>query len=289
MSLIDEALKRARLDAARQDAARQAGGAGAGGPRGGFASPWTHMEQSRGRRSDPRRIAAAAVVALSLLVGAAGIVLFVKSSFRSETAIAARRPPDRSAAPVLAAPRSAPGGPGEATAAATVPAPAAPAVLGERTTPERASAVAAPGDRESGRERESVGTQRRKAAAAASSPAPPVPANGAEDAAETPPAPSPPGAAAGTGAAAAAAPSHAGAVVRTMADGGSYVGEVKLADGGSVKLSGIVWSDVSPVAVINGKLVGPAQAVDQVTVDKIEPGRVTLRHQSGALFYLRLN
>ena len=74
-----------------------------------------------------------------------------------------------------------------------------------------------------------------------------------------------------------------------MADGGSYVGEVKLADGSSVKLSGIVWSDVSPVAVINGKLVGPGQAVDQVTVDKIEPGRVTLRHQSGALFYLRLN
>ena len=87
MSLIDEALKRARLDAARQDAARQAGGgAGAGGPRGGFASPWTHMEQSRGRRrSEARRIAAVAAMALSLLAGAAGSVLFFRSSSRSSS------------------------------------------------------------------------------------------------------------------------------------------------------------------------------------------------------------
>jgi hypothetical protein len=74
-----------------------------------------------------------------------------------------------------------------------------------------------------------------------------------------------------------------------MADGGTYVGEVRLAEGGTVKLSGIAWSDASPVAVINGKLLGPGQGVDQVTVDKIEPDRVTLRHRSGALFYLRLN
>ncbi|HXO43338.1 MAG TPA: hypothetical protein VN999_17945, partial [Thermoanaerobaculia bacterium] len=91
MSLIDEALKRARLDAARQDAARQAGAAGAGaaggagGHRGGFASPWTHMEQSRGRRSDRHRIAAVAVVALSLLIGAAGVVLFLRASSRSSS------------------------------------------------------------------------------------------------------------------------------------------------------------------------------------------------------------
>ena len=74
-----------------------------------------------------------------------------------------------------------------------------------------------------------------------------------------------------------------------MADGGTYVGEVKLADGSLVKLSGIAWSNASPVAMINGKLIGPGQGVDQVTVDKIERDRVTLRHRSGALFYLRLN
>jgi hypothetical protein len=43
------------------------------------------------------------------------------------------------------------------------------------------------------------------------------------------------------------------------------------------------------VAVINGKVLGPGQGVDAVTVDKIEPNRVTLRHRSGLLFYLRLN
>ncbi len=74
-----------------------------------------------------------------------------------------------------------------------------------------------------------------------------------------------------------------------MADGGTYVGEVKLADGSSVKLSGIAWSDASPAAVINGKVVGQGQGVDDVTVDRIEPDRVALRHRSGALFYLRLN
>jgi hypothetical protein len=73
-----------------------------------------------------------------------------------------------------------------------------------------------------------------------------------------------------------------------MADGGSYSGEVKLPDGSSIKLSGIAYSAASPVAVINGKVLGPGQGFDQVTVDKIEPGRVTMRHRSGALFYLKL-
>jgi hypothetical protein len=63
---------------------------------------------------------------------------------------------------------------------------------------------------------------------------------------------------------------------------------VKLPDGSSIKLSGIAYSAASPVAVINGKVLGPGQGFDQVTVDKIEPGRVTMRHRSGALFYLRL-
>ncbi|HLX08737.1 MAG TPA: hypothetical protein VKY89_12830, partial [Thermoanaerobaculia bacterium] len=87
----------------------------------------------------------------------------------------------------------------------------------------------------------------------------------------------------------ATAPGRGAATAPTMADGGTYVGEVKLADGSLVKLSGIAWSDASPVAVINGRVIGPGQGVDEVTVDKIEPGRVTLRHRSGALFYLRLN
>jgi hypothetical protein len=77
--------------------------------------------------------------------------------------------------------------------------------------------------------------------------------------------------------------------VKTVEDGGTYVGEVLLADGSAVKLSGIAYSDASPVAVINGKVLGPGQGVDDVTVDKIEPERVTLRHRTGILFYLRPN
>jgi hypothetical protein len=43
------------------------------------------------------------------------------------------------------------------------------------------------------------------------------------------------------------------------------------------------------VAVLNGKVLGPGQGLDQVTVDRIEPERVTLRLRSGIVFYLRLN
>ncbi len=89
---------------------------------------------------------------------------------------------------------------------------------------------------------------------------------------------------------AAAAPSSQGAgAARIAADGGTYVGEVKLPDGSAVKLSGIAFSDLSPVAVINGKVLGPGQGTEQITVDKIEADRVTLRARSGILFYLRLN
>jgi len=324
MSLIDEALKRARLDAARQDAARQAGAAGAGGaggPRGGFASPWTHMERSRGHRAGPRRVVVAAAVALSLLVGVVGSVLFLRSSSgtgataaATVAATAATARPDPAAA-VRPEPTSVPMAMERGTAAAPVtrenagsmpprqePAPAA--LAASPVSRGTAAFSASPGTFGSA---EAVPNRARPATSPAAAPSvPPAPTVvDDDDDAETPPTPSPvrSSAAAGTatvaGAAgtAAAAPTRPGpaasaaaaASIRTMADGGTYVGEVKLADGSPVKLSGIAWSDASPVAMINGKLVGPGQGVDQVTVDRIERDRVTLRHRSGALFYLRLN
>lgn len=80
MSLIDEALKRARLDAARQDAARQTL---AEAPRGsGFASPWAHMPETRRRHpasAGRRQTLLAAVAGASLLIGFAGIGFFLRS------------------------------------------------------------------------------------------------------------------------------------------------------------------------------------------------------------------
>jgi hypothetical protein len=127
-------------------------------------------------------------------------------------------------------------------------------------------------------------------------PTPTAPAAGGDAAAAQVPAPAAGSPANPTGARSALAPAGSGAAARpataaaaphTVEDGGTYFGEVRLADGSAVKLSGIAYSDASPVAVINGKVVGPGQVVDDVTVDKIEPDRVTLRHRTGILFYLR--
>jgi hypothetical protein len=178
---------------------------------------------------------------------------------------------ERGAAAAPATPENAGSAPGRREPAAATP--AAPAASPATSASAEASA-----------------TRALPATSPAATPAaPPSPVDDDDDA-ESPAAPAPAGTGAGT---ASAAPTRAAAApaaaVRTMADGGTYVGEVKLADGSLVKLSGIAWSDASPVAMINGKLVGPGQGVDQVTVDKIERDRVILRHRSGALFYLRLN
>jgi hypothetical protein len=68
-------------------------------------------------------------------------------------------------------------------------------------------------------------------------------------------------------------------------DGQTYVDEVPVPGGGSVKLNGIVFSSDQPIAVLDGRVMGPGEVVQGFTVLAIESGRVKLQGH-GATVYL---
>ncbi|HKI01469.1 MAG TPA: hypothetical protein VKK31_05775 [Thermoanaerobaculia bacterium] len=70
-----------------------------------------------------------------------------------------------------------------------------------------------------------------------------------------------------------------------LVDGQVYTGEVPVPGGGSVKLNGIAFSQDRPIAVIAGRVMGPGEVIEGFTVVSIEPGRVTLQGH-GATVYL---
>jgi hypothetical protein len=69
-----------------------------------------------------------------------------------------------------------------------------------------------------------------------------------------------------------------------LADGRKYTGEILLGDNQKITLDGIVYSDENPVALINGMVIAPGQAVDGMTVAKIEPDRVVLEGRGVTVF-----
>lgn len=69
--------------------------------------------------------------------------------------------------------------------------------------------------------------------------------------------------------------------------GKAYPGEVALSDGRKLALDGIVYSETSPVAMINGRVLGVGGTVGEFAVAKIEADRVELRGQ-GIAFTLVL-
>jgi len=71
-----------------------------------------------------------------------------------------------------------------------------------------------------------------------------------------------------------------------LADGRNYTGEIVLGDDQKITLDGIVYSDENPVALINGMVITPGQAVDGMTVAKIEPDRVLLEGRGVTVFLL---
>ena len=71
-----------------------------------------------------------------------------------------------------------------------------------------------------------------------------------------------------------------------LADGRNYTGEILLGDDQKITLDGIVYSDANPVALINGMVIAPGQAVDGMTVAKIEPDRVVLEGRGVTVFLL---
>ena len=221
MSLIDEALKRAREEAALQEAAKRSG-----------ASRWapSHIP---GRRASAWKAPAALAAVFLAGCGAAWIIL-------------GRR--ERPAPPAAASPSIA------------VPAPSG-----------------APPARSAEPPRVAPGTE------------PPKPERPARSSPSSRP-PVPRAAAADRAAAEAPKESPAGAAARPAEPPPSrttFVRTATLAGGETIELGGIVYSDASPVAILNGKVVGPGAVVGSYTVVRILEERVDLEG-NGAAFSILL-
>jgi hypothetical protein len=81
------------------------------------------------------------------------------------------------------------------------------------------------------------------------------------------------------------APTAPSADAGGLVEGTTYAGEVPVPGGGSVKLNGIVFSPDHPIAVLDGRVMGPGENVQGFTVVAIESGRVKLQGH-GATVYL---
>jgi hypothetical protein len=252
VSLVSEALKKAE----REAAARDARGKGQPPP---FEAP---LQPYRARRSGGTRMplfaalgAGAALVTLALMwwsspqKAPASGDRPAASALAGTSAATSVSAPERSSleprAGAQPSPPSAPVTPGLATAA-TAPAPAAPSASEPPATPPATPPLP-------------------KATAGTTS----KPPNAREPAAPRPSAPL-----------AAAAP--ATAIVTTFGPG-DYLRRVDFPDGSKLELGGIVYSETSPFAYLNGRLVGVGEFVEGRRIDRIERDKVILSGDAGTL------
>lgn len=237
MSLISDALKKARQEAARQDSLRQ-GVPYAVGP----------VDSPDRRRTLVPLLAGLAVGAV-LAGGMAGFVYLAdrEPAARQEAQVAEAAPPpvvveeepERTSVPEAAAPPVAP----------TVPRP----ILDEppvtaTAPPERMPEAAAPVPPPAAQPEPEI---RLEPAAPVLPPAAPVLR---EEPAPAPLLPEPP----------------------PVQESKSFVETVPVPGGGTLRLNGIAFSSVSPVAVIDGRVVGPGEVVQGFTVVEIQQNRVKL-------------
>jgi hypothetical protein len=249
VSLISEALKKARQEAARQDASRQ------GVP---YAVGSTEPRDQR----NPLLMIFAGLGAGCLLAGSlfatayfAGWGPFAESRAAPASQVA-QAPPPPAAAPVVVQPPVAP--PVEVQeeapipAAAPAPAPPVPAPEPQPAPPSIEIRSAVPDPRP-----EPV-------------PAEPVPAPEEERPVPAPPAPAP-------------APSPAPAA-GGLVEGQTYTGEVPVPGGGIVRLNGIAFSEERPVVVLDGRVMGAGEVIQGFTVVEIEAGRVKLQGHGATVY-----
>ena len=69
-----------------------------------------------------------------------------------------------------------------------------------------------------------------------------------------------------------------------LVDGQTYAGEVPVPGGGKVKLNGIVFSQTQPVAMLDGRVMGPGEVIHGFTITAIEAGRVKLQGYGATVF-----
>ena len=257
MSLVSEALKKAQRDAALRDARAK-----------GLPEPLvTGAQPFRARRGSlwplwalAGALALVLVLAIFLFLGRPEIP--VSSSDRDASTSAAPAAPttDKSSPREAPASRAAPETSAAAAPSATeknsptgepVPAAAAEAVAAESGT------AAAPGALRPAQPTSAAPAS--PSAGPASGPTPPsMEASGRTTAAPSPgspPAAPPPGQSSPTT---------------------SFVRTAKLADGVEIRLGGIAWSEVTPLAYLNGRLLGVGESVGAWRVARIERDRVRL-------------
>jgi cytoskeletal protein RodZ len=271
LSLIDEALKRARVDAARTDV----------GPRGG-PYPWLPTQLAGARRS--RRALLTGLLAGGLGVALLlGVAVFVWLPRRQSPANAAPEPAAAQVPPAVSAPEAP--APGEAAEQATAGSTRPRAALGSSVA--ASERVADDGGGRRGGAAASIAAAAPPAVAATDPHPPAAPPRAAaaiasrpEDGSEIsqPPAASPP---------ATPRPEAAPSAAPPPEEGKEYVRSAEL-PAGRLVLSGIAYSETQPVAVLNGRIVGPGEIIAGFTVVKIQPDRVLLRG-AGVNIVLLLN
>ncbi|HEV7504851.1 MAG TPA: hypothetical protein VGS07_08075 [Thermoanaerobaculia bacterium] len=69
-----------------------------------------------------------------------------------------------------------------------------------------------------------------------------------------------------------------------LEDGKSYVNEVPIPGGGVVKLNGIAFSPDHPIAVLDGRVMGPGEVVQGFTVVEIQATQVKLQGHGATVF-----
>lgn len=264
MSLINEALKKARVEAAQRDARQR-----------GVLVP---KAAAYGPRRGTGRIALAVVAgALALGLSAAGGMWLARRGLPAEAGGAAATPEAASGeVGSRAAPGSAsaePGGPAPAEATEeeeAIGSVAAPAAAREVADP---GPPAAPGTDRPGRPREATAGSPPASEPAAGTETAGAPAPASSAAAAEAPARGTPQRPAGPPRARPASAPPAGTPSRTEP---GYVREAPLPGGGTLRLDGIAWSETAPTAVIDGQIVGPGERIRGAWVRRIERDRVVL-------------
>lgn len=228
MSLIGEALNKARQEAARQEAARQ------------------RLPYAVGAIEPPRRRGSLGPLLAGVLVGCLAVGgLFGVAYLAGWGPWSEREKAPESVPPAVAeaAPAPLPAAPADASPVPVAPSPppsVAPEPLQQR---EAEPEIPAP--------QPQVTITPEPVLAPEPSPTPPVEVRPAEPAPQPPPAPAP-------------------------QEAKSYVGEVPVPGGGVLKLSGIAFSETSPVVVIDGRVMGPGESAQGFLVVEIQSNRVKL-------------
>ena len=274
MSLINEALRKARLEAARQDAAGR-----------GISYPTIARER--------RRPPLAPILTAVILLAAAGGIFYwlgtrsaregVEIGEARETAAMAPAEPvaGKATAPARVTTEPSATAPAAVPPSETVPAPRDPAPAPVETRSRPAPPVPDPRP-----EPAATAEPIARSTPPATIPADPTPAP-VETEPETAEPIEPPAAPADTpvtpSTAATEPPPETAAPVSE-----TFVREASIPGIGQLRLGGIAWSERQPFALINGRVVGPGDRIQGLQVAAVNRGEVVLRAEGGARYVLRL-